>query len=74
MLPQRVPAGEIKLAEDAEVFEDAWNLLLDLEDLNYQHGKDKERTIEFVRQYVERMRLVRNPCGFWKRTFRPSHC
>lgn len=74
MLPPRDPAGDVKRAEDAATVEDAWTLLLDLEDVDYLHERDKERAVEFVQRAADRIKLARNPCGFWRRLFKPSEC
>lgn len=74
MLPPRDPAGPVKRAEDAENFEDAWNLLLDLEDVDYLHEQDKQRTVDFVTKAVERIKQSRRPCTFWDNLFNRRTC
>ena len=74
MLPTRDPAGSVKRAEDAEDFEEAWNLLLDLEDVDYLHEGDKIRTINFVEKAAARIKQARQPCGFWDKLFNLREC
>ena len=74
MLPPRTPAGDVKLAENAETTEQAWNLLLDLEDVNYMHSEDKRRAIKFVTESVELIREARQPCGFWDKVLNRGTC
>ena len=70
----REPAGNIKRAEDVSTNGEAWTLLLDLEDVDWLHEQDKERIVEFVQRAVARIQQAREPCGWWRRTFRPSTC
>lgn len=74
LLPTREPAGDIKLAEDAVTTGDAWNLLLDLEDVDYLHETDKLRTVEFVRRAAVRIEQSRRPCSRWDRLWNLREC
>lgn len=74
MLPPREPAGDVKLAEHAATVDDAWTLLLDLEDVDYLHEQDKLRTIDFVRRAAERIEQARRPCTGWDRFWNLREC
>lgn len=65
MLPTRDPAGEVQLAENAETNDEAWTLLLDLEEVDWLHEQDKLRVIGFVNAAVDRIIESRQPtCTF----------
>lgn len=65
MLPARDPSGPIQLAEQTETTEEAWLLLLDLEEVDWLHEQDKVRVIGFVNSAVERIKESRQPtCKF----------
>lgn len=74
MLPTRDPAGDIKRAEDAENFEQAWSLLLDFEDVDFLHEQDKRRAVEFVNKAVEHLREARRPCTRWEKWTNRRNC
>lgn len=74
MLAPREPAGTVKLAEDAENVEQAWGLLLDLEEVDWLHEQDKLRTIDFVMKGVERIKESRRPCSTVDKLFNLREC
>jgi hypothetical protein len=46
----------------------------DLEDNVYLREQDRVRAIGFVDRFVERLKLSRNPCGWWERLRRAKRC
>lgn len=74
MAQSRQPAGDIKRAEDATTTGEVWNLALDLEDANWLHDQDKARIVSFVGRAADRIKLARQPCGFWKGLWDRGDC
>lgn len=73
LLPPRDPAGALR-AEDVTTTGDAWNLLLDLEDVDYLHEQDKLRAIEFVTSAARHIEQSRRPCTGWDRFWNLREC
>lgn len=46
----------------------------DLEDGFYQSEQDKKRGARLLEQGALRLKQARNPCGFFKRVFKPKEC
>lgn len=64
----REPAGEVQRSEDAATAGQAWDLLLDLEDLDYLHEQDKHRLRVFVNKSLDAIAASRaEPCRWWQR-------
>lgn len=74
MAQTRDPAGEIKRLEDAATTGEAWNLAADLEDVDWLHEQDKARIVTFVGRAADRIKLARQPCGFWKELWKSKQC
>lgn len=74
LLQPREPAGDIKLAENVTTTGQAWNLLLDLEDVDHLHETDKLRAVEFVRRAAARIEQSRRPCSRWDRLWNLREC
>jgi len=74
MTKPREPAGEIKRSEDAATTGQAWNLLLDLEDVDFLHEQDKLSLRDFVTKAVERIKEARQPCSRWDNLFNRRGC
>lgn len=68
---ERQPTGAIQRAEDAANGEQAFALLIALEDTNWLQNDDKRRTREFVNKATRRIELSRLPtCSWWQITCR----
>lgn len=74
LLRKRSPEGEVKRAEDAVTTEQAWTLLLDLEDIDFLHEQDKEITVEFVTKAAARIKESRRPCTTFDHLFNRREC
>lgn len=74
MLPERSPAGDVKHAEDATTTGTAWNLLLDLEEVDFLHEQDKIQTKDFVRKAAARIAESRRVCNKWDRLWNLREC
>lgn len=74
MAQPREPAGDVKRAEDARTNDEAWGLLLDLEDVDWLHEYDKRRIVDFVKKATDRIKRSRQPCGWWKSLVNRSEC
>lgn len=46
----------------------------DLEDGLFTANRALQRVDTMADKFVRRLKLQRNPCGFWKRTFKRSEC
>lgn len=74
ILVRREPAGELKRAEDAATTGQAWNLLLDLEEVDYLHETDKAAARDFVRKAAARIGESRRVCNRWDRLWNLREC
>lgn len=72
--PRLLPNGKEYCAEDAKTEKQQDNCLGDLEDVAFKSNEDKARAMSGIETAVKRMKLMRNPCGFWKGLFNRSKC
>lgn len=72
--PRTLPNGKLYCVEDARTEGQRDNCALDLEDGFFLSEQDKARTIGFIEQAVARLKLARNPCGFWAKALRRDRC
>jgi len=64
---ERQPQGAVTRAEDAKDGQEAFGLLIALEDTNWLQNDDKRRTREFVNTATRRIELSRLPtCSWWQ--------
>ena len=69
------PRGEeLKNPEDVTDTEEAWNLLLDLDDIKWLSNRDKAGIRKFVRGAVDRIKLSRRECTTFDRWFNRREC
>ena len=54
--------------------EEAQNLLLDLEDLDWLHEQDKKAAIDFVTKAAARIKESRRPCTTTDKLFNLREC
>jgi hypothetical protein len=69
-----LPNGKIYCVEDARTDGERDDCALDLEDLVFLLHQDGKRTIQSLDKAIERLKLQRNPCGFFARVFRVDRC
>lgn len=69
------PRGEnYKNPEDVKDTEEAWNLLLDLDDVKWLSNRDKAGIRKFVKGAVERIKVSRQTCTYWDRVWNLREC
>lgn len=69
------PRGEnYKNPEDVTDTEDAWNLLLDLDDVKWLSNRDKAGIRRFVEKSVESIKKSRIQCSYWDRVWNLREC
>lgn len=69
------PRGtELARPEDVTNNEEAWSLLLDLDDVKYLSNRDKEGIRTFVRKAVARIKESRRTCSSFDRLFNLREC
>lgn len=69
------PRGtELKNPEDTKDNEEAWSLLLDLDDVKYLSNRDKAGIRSFVQKAVERIKTSRRTCSTFDRWFNLREC
>lgn len=69
------PRGnELKNPEDVRDTEEAWNLLLDLDDVKWLSNRDKAGIRDFVERAVERIKESRRSCSTWDRILNRREC
>lgn len=63
---ERTPASTVQRAEDAETTGELFQYTLALEEVEWLHEQDKERTRQFVRESVRVIQRNRQPvCRWW---------
>jgi hypothetical protein len=63
---EREPQSRVTRAEDVTTVEEAGELLIALEDVDWLHEDDKRRLRRFVTRSVERIRIsLEPPCQWW---------
>lgn len=72
--PRLLPNGKTYCAEDAKTGEEADECLGWHEDDKFLSDRDKVRASDTLSKGIQRLRLVRNPCGFWEKLFRADRC
>lgn len=72
--PRLLPNGEEYCAELAATERAQDECTGDLEDALFSSNRDKERAARTLRTGVDRIKLSRNPCGFWARAFNRKRC
>jgi hypothetical protein len=69
------PRGnDLKNPEDVRDTEEAWNLLLDLDDIKWLSNRDKAGIRGFVEKAVERIKISRRTCSGFDRLFNLREC
>ena len=69
------PRGnDLKNPEDVQSNEEAWSLLLDLDDIKWLSNRDKASIRGFVEKAVERIKVSRRVCTGWDRLFNLREC
>lgn len=69
------PRGtDLKNPEDVQTNEEAWNLLLDLDDVKFLSNRDKSSVRGFVEKSVERIKESRRVCTRWDRFWNLREC
>lgn len=69
------PRGEnLKQPENVTDTEEAWHLLLDLDDVKWLSNRDKAGIRKFVRGAVERIKESRKACTSFDRWFNLREC
>lgn len=66
--------GKEYCAELAETEEAKDHCTGDLEDALFTSNRDKDRARNTLARGIQRLKLVRNPCGFWEKLFRNNRC
>lgn len=66
MAQPREPTGSIKKSTQVRTNGQAFDLMLDLEDVDYLHEIDKVKIVEFVDKAMTRIALARNPCWWFE--------
>lgn len=75
MTKPREPEGDLKNPEDVQTGEEAWNLLLDLDDIKYLLNRDKQNIREFVEKAVDRIKeSYKAPCSRWDKLLNRREC
>lgn len=69
-----LPNGKEYCVELVKTNDELDDCATDLEDALFNANRRGESQIETVEKFVNRERLRRNPCGFWKRTFQSAKC
>ncbi len=72
--PIILPNGKVYCAEESITEEDKDRCTGDLEDAVFQGNKDKARASKTLDRGIQRLKLLRNPCGFWEKLFRADRC
>lgn len=72
--PTVLPNGKIYCAEESITEEDKDRCTGDLEDGLFTSNKDKVRASKTLDRGIARLKLLRNPCGFWEKLFRADRC
>lgn len=69
------PRGEeLPNPEDATTTEDAWHLLLNLDDVKWLSNKDKSAIRKFVKSAADRIKESRRECSRWDRLWNLREC
>lgn len=69
------PRGtELKNPEDVQGTGEAWNLLLDLDDVKYLSNRDKASIRRFVEKAASRIKESRRECSRFDRFFNLREC
>lgn len=71
---RKLPNGKTYCLEDAMSEGARDECALDLEEALWLSNEDKARLKHFLEKSVKTLKLRRQPCGFFKRVFRPSAC
>lgn len=72
--PRLLPNGKLYCAELSKTDGAQDDCLGDLEDALSMAEGDKASMLRTVQRGVSRLKLQRNPCGFWEKLFRQSRC
>lgn len=72
--PRTLPNGKLYCFEDSKTEGQQDECTGDLEDTLFKSEQDKARGLAGIIKAVERLKLQRNPCGFFKRIFNRSEC
>lgn len=72
--PRLLPNGREYCAELARTERAQDECMGDLEDTVYSSNRDKERAAATLRTGAQRIKLSRNPCGFWSRLTNRPRC
>lgn len=69
------PRGtDLKNPEDVVDTEEAWSLLLDLDDVKWLSNRDKLGIRKFVSSAVDRIKVSLRKCSKWDRLFNLREC
>ena len=74
LAPRTLPNGKTYCAELAQTEKAQDDCLGDLEDGFFLSEQDKARALTLFDRFMERLKLQRNPCGFWKSLFNRQEC
>lgn len=75
MTKPREVEGDIKNPEDVQTGEQAWSLLLDLDDIRWLSNRDKAGIREFVEGAAERIKQsYKAPCSWWGNLWNREGC
>lgn len=74
LAPRKLPNGKLYCAEDARTMEQLADCAGDVEDALWLSEGDKARALKLIKAAAQRLRLQRNPCGFWERLSRRERC
>lgn len=71
---QRLSNGKEYCGELAATEEAQEDCIGDLEDALFTANNQLDAVLKLTNNFVHRMKLLRNPCGFWQRTFNRQQC
>lgn len=74
LAPRTLPNGKTYCLELATTQEAQDECAGDLEDAFFLSEQDKRSGIALFDKFMARLKLARNPCGFWARTFNRERC
>lgn len=74
LAPRLLPNGKTYCLELATTQEAQDECAGDLEDGVFLAEQDKRSGLALFDKFVRRLKLQRNPCGFWARTFNNARC
>lgn len=74
LAPRPLANGKLYCLEDSVTEGQRDECAAELEDSKFLSERDKAVGLDAIIKGIQRLRLSRNPCGFWKSMFQASQC